>query len=103
MFWQTNLPPNGSDIPYLRQTHEGAEDPKTEGHGGGEPGRKLPSFVKVLTDVSRQASPENEVLGEGDALKDGQPVRLRLGISLSNPTSAGKLTIISMKFSRTSS
>lgn len=65
---------DGADEPDLRHAHDGAEDAEAEGQDGGDAGREearvVPDGDVVL------AALEDEVLAQGDAFVDGEPVAL---------------------------
>ena len=67
---------DGPDEPHLRHAHDGAHDAEAEGHDGGD-ARWQPGGVAVDGDVvAGEAALEEEVLGQGDAFVDGEPVAL---------------------------
>lgn len=71
---QADFLADGADEPDLRHAHDGAEDAEAEGeHGGAAGGQEL---ARVVDGDVVLALLEDEVLGEGDAFVDGEPVAL---------------------------
>ena len=71
---QTDFLADGPDEPDLRHAHDGAEDAEAEGeHGGAAGGEQL---ARVVDGDVVLALFEDEVLGEGDAFVDGEPITL---------------------------
>lgn len=68
--------PNGPNKPHLRHPHDGAKDAEAEGDDGGDAGREEVRGGVVGGVVAGDAAFEEEVLGEGDAFVDGEPVAL---------------------------
>ena len=65
---------HGPDEPDLRHAHDGAEDAEAKGHDGCQ-ARRQEARVVPDGDVVFAAL-EDEVLGQGDAFVDGEPVAL---------------------------
>ena len=63
-----------ADEPNLRHAHDGAEDAEAKGQDGGDAGREEAGVVPDGDVVF--AAFEDEVLGQGDAFVDGEPVAL---------------------------
>lgn len=62
-------------VPRLGHTEDGAHDADAEGADGGETGGQAGGLAVGLGGVAREGvAAEDEVLGEGDALVDGEPV-----------------------------
>lgn len=68
---------DGADEPHLRHAHDGAEDAEAEGEHGGEARREQARVVPDGDVVF--ALLEDEVLRQGDAFVDGEPVALFAG------------------------
>lgn len=70
----SRLEGDGSHVPDLAHAHDHAYDTAAEGADGGETGRQLVGLVVVLRVVTCEAALVEEVIAEGDALVDGEPV-----------------------------
>lgn len=65
---------NGPHKPHLTHAQHHARDTDTETEHGGHARRQLVGDVVVLGDVAAHAALEDEVVGQADALVDGEPV-----------------------------
>ena len=61
--------------PHLRKAHDSAENAKAERTDGGESGGQFGWLVVRRDVVAAEAPLEEEVVGEGNGLVDGEPVR----------------------------
>ena len=98
-----NQPANGPDKPHLCHTHDRAKYAEAEGAKSGKGWRKLRRLIVLFWIVGARTLLEDEMLWEGDAFIDGQPVALGMVSSRIFHSGRVQLTMINIKSSRTDS